>query len=104
MVARNVHDTISDKDGTRLRVYKEKDRTYIPYSNGAEVVVEKTGDGTRAADGRMVMKEVRTVVSAKGPRTYFTGAGIGPGKWAEIRAANERAYRERKDERKEEHA
>jgi hypothetical protein len=61
-----VRDTISETEGNRLTVHKDKDTTYFDYSNGAEVIVEKTQDGTPGK-----LREVRTITKTRGPRKYF---------------------------------
>lgn len=83
MPDKQIIDTVTQTQGKRMRVHKEGGTTYIPYSNGVELTVEKTdvGDGQR-------LKEVRTVTKVKTPRTYYVG-GFGPGRWAEIRAERE---------------
>ena len=76
MPARTIHDTISDTTGRRERVEVDSDkRRSIQYSNGVELIVEKTGDGVPG-----VMKEVREITRVKTPHKMFVG-GFGPGKW-----------------------
>jgi hypothetical protein len=66
MPDRRIFDSITETKGVRLPVHKEGDRTTYEYSNGAEVIVEKTAEG----DGQR-LKEVRTITRARGPRRYF---------------------------------
>jgi hypothetical protein len=66
MPVSRVHDTISDTNGDRLTVHKQGDKTYYDYSNGAEVVAEKTEEGTPGK-----LREVRTISRTKGPRRYW---------------------------------
>jgi len=74
MPTQKIFDTVSETTGNRLPVEKEGARTTFNYSSGAEIVTEVTERG----DGRNG-REVRTIVSARGPRRYFVG-GFGPGK------------------------
>lgn len=63
MVAEAIHNTITDKDATRKKIYKEGTTTAVDYSDGSTVVLEKSGEGI---PGRMrEVREVRRVFSPK---------------------------------------
>jgi hypothetical protein len=67
----SVRDTISETTGRRMHVEKQGDTTYVPYTSGAELVIEKTGDAVVSQSGRPLMREVRTITKAKAPRKGF---------------------------------
>ena len=63
MVAKTVHDTITDKDASRLKIHKEGTTTAYDYSDGTTVELEKSGDGI---PGKMKeIREVRRITSPK---------------------------------------
>ena len=90
MVARNITDTVRDKHATRLKAHldgprnKAGDRKVIEYSDGTEITTEKTGDGARRADGRLYMKEVRTITRTKTPPGATVSIGYAPGQYERI--------------------
>ncbi len=73
MVARNITDTARDKRATRLKAHLDGprnhagDRKVIEYSDGTQVVTEKTGPAARREDGRVYMKESRTITRIQTP-------------------------------------
>lgn len=86
MVARNIRDTVREKDATRLKAHLDGwtndrgARKVIEYSDGTEVTTERTAPGANRPDGRPALKEVRTIVKVKTPSAQFYG-GIGDTKY-----------------------
>lgn len=73
MVTRRVYDTMTDREGSRLKVHQDNDgTTYYSYSNGAEIVTRPSGGEVRASDGRLVMKGAKEVVKATGPHRIWS--------------------------------
>ena len=68
-----IYDTTSGTRGVREKIvkeYRDKTRTtWIPYSNGVEIKMEKVadGDGKKGPDHRL--KEVRAITGIKTPKT-----------------------------------
>lgn len=76
MPARTLHDTITDKTGTRIKVEgKKNDELSYQYSNGAEVIMKVSGEGVPGVMNPM--KEAVRVYAPKG-KTY---SGFGDTKY-----------------------
>lgn len=68
MPVRTLHDTISGKTGTRLKVEgKTNDELSYQYSNGAEVIMKVSDPGIPG-----VMKPVKEAVRVYAPKTRMT--------------------------------
>lgn len=68
MPARTLHDTITDKTGTRIKVEgKKNDELSYQYSNGAEVVMKVSDPGIPG-----IMNPVKEAVRVYAPKTRLT--------------------------------
>ena len=82
MPVRDVHDTISDKDATRLKIHKEISggvpTTAYDYTDGTTVIVEKSHEGNKS--GLKEIREVRRVISPK----FRTQIAWKPGQYEKV--------------------
>lgn len=71
MVAKRITDTMTDTQGSRLKVHRDRDgTTYYPYSNGTEIVTRPSGGPSK--DGKL--KGVKQVVKATSPHGVWISA------------------------------